>query len=228
MTLWLATTNVHKIKEIKSFFKDTSDLQFLDLSDIKKFITNRNYISPEETGDSFKENASIKSAGLLKFLKNSASTLPKPLWIVGEDSGLEVKALNGKPGVHSARYSGPEATDQKNNRLLLKNLLEQTNRTARYVCTLSCRPLEKGLKELSLFKKKELIFEGFCSGSIALKERGQGGFGYDPLFIPQGETKTFGELSPQFKETISHRTHALKQLAIHLLSENVTDTQKSR
>ena len=222
MTLWLATTNSHKIKEIKSFFKDNTSIQFLNLSDIKKIVTNKTYIPLEETGDSFRENASIKSTGLLKFLENSTSILPKPLWIVGEDSGLEVKALKGKPGIHSARYSGPGATDQKNNQLLLKNLLEQTNRTARYVCALSCRPFKESFKG----SLKEFVFEGFCSGSIALEERGQGGFGYDPLFIPQGETKTFGELSPQFKEAISHRTRALKQLATHLSSENFTDIQK--
>ena len=210
MTLWLATTNVHKIKEIKSFFKDTPVIQFLDLSDIKNFVTNKTYTPPEETGDSFRKNASLKSAGLLEFLKNADSPLPKPLWILGEDSGLEVKVLKGQPGVHSARYSGPQATDQKNNQLLLKNLSGQTNRAARYVCVLSCQPLEKNSKKLSPFKK-EFLFEGFCSGSIASEKRGFSGFGYDPLFIPQGETKTLGELSPQFKETISHRIQALKK-----------------
>ena len=213
MTLWLATTNAHKIREIKSFFKDTPALQVLDLSDIKSFVTNRAYTPPEETGNSFRKNASIKSAGLLSFLKDSDFPLPKPLWIVGEDSGLEVKALNEEPGVHSARYSGPQTTNQKNNKLLLKNLLEQTDRRARYVCVLSCRPFEENFKESPSLNEKEFVFKGFCSGSIALEEKGRGGFGYDPLFIPQGETKTFGELSPQFKESISHRIQALKQFA---------------
>ena len=91
MTLWLATTNTHKIKEIKSFFKDTPAIKFLDLSD----INCKNYTPPEETGNTFKENARIKSAGVLKFLKDSKLSLPKPLWILGEDSGLEVKVLMG-------------------------------------------------------------------------------------------------------------------------------------
>ena len=208
MTLWLATTNTHKIKEIKSFFKDTPAIKFLDLSD----INCKNYTPPEETGNTFKENARIKSAGVLKFLKDSKLSLPKPLWILGEDSGLEVKVLNGKPGIYSARYSGPQATDQKNNQLLLKNLLGKTDRIARYVCVLSCRPFTKNSQELSSSETKEFVFEGFCHGSIAFEERGVNGFGYDPLFIPQGETKTFGELSPQFKESISHRIQALKKL----------------
>lgn len=222
MTLWLATTNIHKIKEIKSFFKDTSAIRFLGLSDIKKFATGKTYIPPEETGDSFKENARIKSAGLLEFLKNKSLPLPQPLWIVGEDSGLEVKALKGQPGVYSARYSGPQATDQKNNQLLLKNLFGQTDRAARYVCVLSCRPLEENFKKPLSSKKKEFVFEGFCSGSIASEERGSSGFGYDPLFIPKGETKTFGELPPRFKENISHRIQALKKFAAYLSSENFT------
>ena len=209
MTLWLATTNSHKIKEIKSFFKNTPAIQFLDLSD----INCKNYTPPEETGNTFKENAGIKSAGLLKFLKDSKLSLQKPCWIVGEDSGLEVKVLNGKPGIYSARYSGPQATDQKNNQLLLKNLLRQTDRTACYTCALSCRPFTESFQESSFSETKEFIFEGFCHGSMASEERGVNGFGYDPLFIPRGETKTFGELSPQFKERISHRIQALKQLA---------------
>ncbi|MCY4512769.1 MAG: RdgB/HAM1 family non-canonical purine NTP pyrophosphatase [Bdellovibrionales bacterium] len=209
MTLWLATTNTHKTKEIKSFFKNTPTLRFLDLSD----INCKNYIPPEETGSTFKENAGIKSAGLLKFLKDSNLSLPKPLWIVGEDSGLEVKVLKGKPGIYSARYSGPQATDQKNNQLLLKNLLGKTDRIARYVCVFSCQPLTENSQELSSSETKEFIFEGFCHGSITVEEKGVNGFGYDPLFIPQGETKTFGELSHQFKESISHRIQALKKLA---------------
>ena len=209
MTLWLATTNSHKIREIKSFFKNLSAIRFLDLTDLKRFVKNTAYIPPEETGISFKENAGIKSFNLLKFLRKSVSTLPNPLWIMGEDSGLEVKALKGKPGIHSARYSGPQATDQKNNQLLLKNLSGQTDRRARYVCVLSCRPFKESSSDLS---KEEFVFEGFCPGSIALEEKGQDGFGYDPLFIPEGETKTFGELSSQFKENTSHRTQALKQL----------------
>ena len=77
---------------------------------------------------------------------------------------------------------------------------------------LSCRPFTKNSQELSSSETKEFVFEGFCHGSIAFEERGVNGFGYDPLFIPQGETKTFGELSPQFKESISHRIQALKKL----------------
>lgn len=214
MTLWLATTNFHKIKEIKSFFKSTPGILFLDLTDLERFVKNIPYISPEETGNSFKENAGIKSYSLIKFLKNSDSIFPYPLWIIGEDSGLEVKVLNGKPGIHSARYSGPQATDQKNNQLLLKNLSGQTDRKARYVCVLSCRPFKENA--IGLPFNEEFLFKGFCLGSIAFEEKGTNGFGYDPLFIPEGETKTFGELSSQFKERLSHRVQALKQLRQHI------------
>ena len=304
MTVWLATTNSHKVREIRSFFQSCYPVaHLLDLKDLKKFLKDsdfsglnppgqgrapgnfsantrlfgmtgkvngkalkksnqRNrvsekdqtkdpdslkYLPPEETGLSFKENARIKSSHLLTFLKDIPLKLPGPLWILGEDSGLEVIALKGRPGIYSARYSGPEATDQKNNRLLLKNLRGQENRTARYVCALSCQrlPFPDGesfsLPENRVFDKtekiglpsaktqdhkkgagkplseKEGIFEGFCHGSIALEERGGGGFGYDPVFIPRGETKTLGELPSEFKEKISHRVQALKQFTKNLM-----------
>ena len=255
MTLWLATTNSHKINEIHSFFKNTDSIRFLDLNCLKDFGP---YTPPEETGADFVENAKLKAESLFLFLNKSGTALPQPLWIVGEDSGLEVKALKGAPGIYSARYSGPQATDKKNNRLLLKELGGEKDRTARYVCALSClnvstgddsqgissekgsavrnRPgKEKAHPLLSAFRKafnrkipqKEkspaslsvtatLIFKEFCSGSIAFQERGAGGFGYDPLFIPKGETKTLGELPPRFKEKISHRAKALALFSARL------------
>ena len=116
---------------------------------------------------------------------------------MGEDSGLEVKALKGKPGIHSARYSGHQATDQKNNHLLLKNLSGQTDRRARYVCVLSCRPFKENYLNLP---KEEFVFEGFCPGSIALEEKGQGDFGYDPLFIPKEKQKPLENFHPNLKK----------------------------
>lgn len=196
MTFWLATTNRHKIKEIWSFFKNQKSISFKSLKDLSS------YIPPEETGSSFLENAEIKANHLLSVLKASSFSLETNTWILGEDSGLEVQALKGEPGIYSARYAGLNADDKKNNQLLLQNLKNQKERQAQYVCAIVC---------LSADKQKH-SFQGFCSGSLAFAERGQNGFGYDPLFIPTGQSQTLGELPAEFKEKISHRTLALKQL----------------
>ena len=244
MIFWLATTNSHKVKEIKDFFENSPDLlsglplglppglppgllpglraAFSDLI-IKTPVNLKNYRAPEETGRSFQENAGIKSRHLLSLLKNSPAENSGPksgdpenktisktdIWILGEDSGLEAKALKGAPGIRSARYSGPQATDHKNNLLLLENLKEEVSREARYVCAIS---------RVSALSGEERVFQGFCEGSIAFEERGKNGFGYDPLFIPQGESQTLGELPAEFKREISHRAKALRQLAESFLS----------
>ncbi len=130
LIFWLATTNSHKIKEIESFFKNQPSLIFKSLKDLK------NYTPPEETGNSFKENAEIKSFQLLTFLNQKDNPLNKEIWILGEDSGLEVEALNKAPGIFSARYGGEQTTDQKNNQLLLHNLKGKKSRKAQYICAL--------------------------------------------------------------------------------------------
>ncbi len=196
ITFWIATTNPHKIKEIKSFFKNQTSLSFKNLKDLK------GYTPPEETGSSFKENAEIKSLQLLTFLNHKNIPLNKNIWILGEDSGLEVESLNKAPGIFSARYGGQQTTDQKNNQLLLHNLKDKKSRLAQYVCAISCLS-PNGTK---------LAFQGLCKGSIGFKEKGGNGFGYDPLFIPEGEIHTLGELAPEFKEKISHRIQAIKKL----------------
>ena len=200
MLLYLATTNSHKIKEIQLFLKNSS-LTLCHLGDFK------NYSPPKETGTSFKENALIKSQSFLTFLKSSA-TKPslKQAWVIGEDSGLSVTSLKGAPGVFSARYS-PQGTDKENNTLLLKNLKGKTGREAHYTCVISC-----------LSEQQSLFFEGELKGHINDKEKGENGFGYDPLFIPEGETKTLGELPSHFKNQVSHRSQALKQLILYLNS----------
>ena len=208
MQLYLATTNNNKIKEIKDFLRSLKDFlntpQILKTSlSIKSLKDLENYNSIKETGLSFKENASLKSRNLLNNLIKR-NLLVNPLGVLGEDSGLEVESLSGAPGIYSARYSGSEANDKQNNRLLLQSLKNQNNRKARYVCALSFISVRES-------KITENIFEDYCHGTIAHKERGKGGFGYDPLFIPKGQTKTFAELSFQFKQRISHRKKALKQ-----------------
>jgi len=200
MTIWLATTNIHKIKEIKSLFKDHISVSFKSIS------TYPNYTIPKETGQSFAENAKIKSLQLLHFLKQQSISLNKNIWILGEDSGLEVEALNQAPGIFSARYGGLHATDHQNNQLLLKNLKNKQSRKARYVCVLSCLCTHK----------QDLLLTGICKGSIAFQEKGRNGFGYDSLFIPEGETRTLGQCAPHIKEQISHRSQALNQFKKYL------------
>lgn len=212
MTLYLATTNSNKIKEIKEILQKLFEVKkensvfkiqtLKGLFDIKSLESLENYSPPEEKGLSFKDNALIKSECLLNYLRNR-EMLESFSCILAEDSGLEVDCLNGAPGVYSARYSGLESNDEKNNKLLLKNLRGQNNRSARYVCVLSfllCRQKEV----------KSHIFSAVCEGAIAKEEKAKGGFGYDPLFIPDGETKTFAELPKEFKQSISHRRKALE------------------
>lgn len=122
---------------------------------------------------------------------------------LADDTGLEVEALGGQPGVHSARFAGPQATDAENRAHLLRLLEGVTNRRARFRTVLAFAPDAQTLH----------LFEGVCSGYILEAERGQGGFGYDPLFVPEGYTQTFAELSLEEKNQISHRGQALRAFA---------------
>ena len=211
--LWIATTNHNKIKEIKNiihlfyknYSKGTELSKFLFLKSTKDL---KNYSPPEETGVYFTDNAKIKSRHLLNNLMEQR-TLTQPLGILSEDSGLEVESLNGAPGIYSARYSGPQATDRENNKLLLKKLENQTNRRARYTCALSFLFIEEE-------RESSKLFEAHCEGQIAHQEKGYGGFGYDSLFIPRGQTQTFATLPPDFKQKLSHRRKALEQCLEHM------------
>jgi XTP/dITP diphosphohydrolase len=149
-----------------------------------------------ETGKTFAENAALKAAEQARHLRR---------WVLGEDSGLTVDALDGAPGVFSARYSGPSATDASNNRLLLERLarIPREERTARYVCHLV-------LADPSGTVRAEK--EAYCSGRIALEPQGSHGFGYDPLFEVVEYHRTFGVLGPVVKACLSHRARAARQL----------------
>lgn len=210
MKLYLATTNKNKIKEIRDFVS----LYFESLSTLKPalppvFIEGldsfSDYKPPEETGRSFLENADIKSRHFKEYLKKKPALREDFFGILAEDSGLEVRSLKGAPGVFSARYAGLDASDKQNNEKILKNLQGEKNREARYVCALS---------SVFIQKKKRMAketFQAFCKGKISRQEKGQGGFGYDPLFIPEGQSQTFAELPPSFKSSLSHRRKALEQ-----------------
>lgn len=146
---------------------------------------------PEETGATFEDNASLKAAYYSRFTDQLVMT---------DDSGLEVDALAGMPGVHSARFAGPSATDAGNNELLLEKLRGKFNRTARYVCV------------IAVAKAGEVIgrFRGEVEGEITEDYRGNNGFGYDPLFYYPPFGCTLGEAAPEQKKAVSHRGKALK------------------
>jgi len=179
--LILATHNANKVREIREILPDW-EIAAEDSS-------------AEETEKTFIGNALLKARAL------------KPLhpgaWILADDSGLEVFALGGAPGVLSARYAGEDGNTPKNNALLLKNLEGVADRRAQFTCAIA----------LIAPDGTEHTVEGHCPGTILTAPAGAGGFGYDPLFVPDGHTKTFAELSPTEKNAISHRGRALAAAA---------------
>ena len=186
--LVVATKNRGKLREIKELLKDC-DLDITSLADYPN--------APEiaEDGKTFGQNALKKAATIALYTKKLT---------LGEDSGIEVKALNNEPGIHSARFSGANATDKKNNAKLLRSLRDVPfkRRQARYRC---CAALvdSNGIID---------IVNGQCSGLITRHARGKNGFGYDPYFLIARHDKTFGELDPAIKAKISHRARALKKV----------------
>ena len=156
----------------------------------------------EETGASFAANAALKATLQAKQLG---------AWVLGEDSGLVVDALDGAPGIYSARFSGPGATDAKNNAELLRRMaaIPLERRTAHYVCHAALADPQGVVRAES---------EDYCQGRILLAESGAGGFGYDPLFEIVEYHLTFGELSPAVKTVLSHRARAIRAIIPQLLS----------
>lgn len=188
--LLLATSNPGKLGEIKRLLPDLP-VTLRTLADFPGVT------EPEEDGHTFAENA------LLKARYYSAAT---GLFTLSDDSGLEVDALGGAPGVHSARFGGRQATYSERMALLLAELsgVGQTDRGARFVCVVALADPAAGASHL---------FTGKCEGRIAPAPRGDGGFGYDPIFVPEGHGRTFGELAPAVKQQISHRARALNRAA---------------
>lgn len=188
MELWIATGNAGKLKEFELQLREIPDLRLRSQGEMPGF-------SPRpEDGKTFLDNARIKT-------KTLKSVRAKD-WVLGEDSGLEVPGLGGLPGIHSARYAGPKASDSENIAKLLKmmQIRSVTDRSARFVCSMVVYTPEG----------QEWLFTGEMKGSIAKAPAGQLGFGYDPVFVPEGETKTLAELGPGFKVRLSHRSQALK------------------
>ncbi|MBN9379106.1 MAG: non-canonical purine NTP pyrophosphatase, RdgB/HAM1 family [Chlamydiales bacterium 38-26] len=192
MELVLASSNVHKIRELREMLKSYKRLQHLDILSLLNFP---DYKAPPEDGATFKENVEIKAL-------DAAKKLGK--WVIADDSGLVIPALQGAPGVYSARYAGEEATDAENRQKLLKQMqgLQDIQRTGYFECWLSLASPE-GIKK---------TVSGTCEGLILEEEKGRNGFGYDPLFIKHDYDKTFSELDEQTKNKISHRRKALEKL----------------
>jgi XTP/dITP diphosphohydrolase len=206
MELLLATRNTHKTRE----FSELLGNEFT-ISDLSGETT-----APiEETGSTFAENAILKAVAASQRRQSSrAADRPafaelrrgKHLLVVADDSGLEVDALDGAPGIFSARYAGANATDEENVRELLRELAQHSQRSARFRCV------------VALARDGELLgtFEGSVEGVIVDLARGVGGFGYDPVFRPNGFDKTFAELTAAEKNRISHRAQAARKLAAFL------------
>ena len=193
--LVVATKNKKKFTEIKELLKDTS-------LKIKSLLDFPNAPRIKETGKTFKENA-VKKALVIACYTGSLT--------LGEDSGLQVKALGGRPGVYSSRFSGAKKDDVLNNKKVLRLMgrLPLTKRKARYVCS------------VALADKNGVIAikEGTCYGKIDFAPKGTNGFGYDPIFIVRGFKKTFGQLSSATKHRLSHRGRALKKIKKDILAQ---------
>lgn len=160
-----------------------------------------------EDGNSFAENAIIKSSTTARWLAKRGIEAT----VLADDSGLEVFSLAGAPGIYSARYSGIHGADESNNTLLLKNLAGITNRKARYFCALAYQTITRNADGEFVVSEPQ-IFEGECRGSINYAPVGDMGFGYDPLFVPDGEARTFAQMELEEKKAISHRGNAIRAL----------------
>ncbi|NJM36381.1 MAG: RdgB/HAM1 family non-canonical purine NTP pyrophosphatase [Akkermansiaceae bacterium] len=187
--LILATRNAHKTAEIRAMIGDRFEVlnatAFPDFPEI------------EETGTTFLENAQLKAEGISCHIDG---------WVLSDDSGLEVDALDGAPGVWSSSYGGEEGNHAKNNARLLLEMAQETERAARFRCTMV---LARG-------GKAQAHFSGTVEGRLVEKLNGTNGFGYDPLFIPNGFDLTFGELGDEIKNSLSHRSRALGQVVAYL------------
>jgi len=187
--LLIASTNKGKIKEVRAQLKNF-DFEIIGLDDFPELM------NIEEDGETFAENA-LKKARV--------SAQKTNLITLADDSGLEVDYLDGRPGIYSARFSGENATDEENNKKLLKELegVEKEERTARFRCVMAIYDPRNDFYKTA---------DGSCEGRILKSPRGENGFGYDPLFYVEKKGKTMAELSSEIKNKISHRANALEKM----------------
>lgn len=189
MKLYFATNNIHKLKEVQEVVGDSFQIESMRSLGINEDI-------PEDQ-QTLEGNALQKARFLYDRTRESC---------FADDTGLEVDALNGAPGVYSARYAGDAKNSFDNMALLLKNMSGKQNRKARFRTVIAL-----------ILDGKEYLFEGIVNGTIAEEPRGTAGFGYDPLFVPDGYSTTFAEMDSEAKNAISHRGRAVEKLAAFLL-----------
>jgi XTP/dITP diphosphohydrolase len=183
--LIVATRNAHKTAEIRAMIGDRFEV--LDVTSFPECP------EIEETGTTFLENARLKAEGISRVL---------PGWVLSDDSGLEVDALGGAPGVWSSSYGGEEGNHAKNNARLLEAMAGKPDRRARFRCTMV----------LARDGQEAAHVSGTVEGTLLEQASGGGGFGYDPLFVPEGHTQSFAELGEAVKNQFSHRARALQQV----------------
>ena len=189
MRLCFASNNKHKLEEIKNVLG--RNINIVSLADIKC------YEELPETRNTLEGNSLQKAEYVFQHYNTPC---------FADDTGLEVDALNGAPGVYSARYAGEQRSSEDNIALLLQNLKNDTNRKAQFRTVITLLGVEE----------KPLYFEGIIRGEIITEKRGTSGFGYDPIFIPEGQTKTFAEMSMDEKNQLSHRAIAVRKLGAYL------------
>ena len=185
MKLYFATNNFHKVAEVQKIL--IGDFEILSLKDLG------NIIEIPETGDTLEENSRLK----VRYLYDTYG-----LDCFADDTGLEVEALSGAPGVHSARYAGTPGDDRKNVDMLLENLKNTADRNARFRTVITL-----------ITDGREKQFKGVVNGKIINERRGNSGFGYDPVFVPNGYVTTFAEMSAEEKNRISHRGISIRKFA---------------
>jgi XTP/dITP diphosphohydrolase len=186
-----ATNNEHKVTEIQSAIGDKLEIISLKAAGID--------IDIPEPHDTLEANATEKSSTIHKLTGGN---------VFSEDTGLEVEALDGEPGVHTAYYGGEERSAEKNNAKVLQKLGDNPNRKARFRTIISL-----------IYNNTEYLFEGVSEGNIATGPAGTQGFGYDPIFIPNGETRSFGQMTLEEKNRYSHRRKAADQLVTFLQTQ---------
>jgi len=208
MKLFLATGNAHKVRELRELVAElgtdasvSSPPQNLEIEIYSAAALGGMPHVIEDKG-TFEGNARKKARALAALLSSVVSSDESDTWALADDSGLCVDALGGAPGVESAYYAGPQADDAANLAKLVEVMRDvpPSQRGAHYVCVLV----------LAAADGREHVFRGECQGTLAIEPRGQGGFGYDPLFIPNGFDKTFGELPASVKHSVSHRNEACR------------------
>lgn len=191
MKLVFATNNKHKLQEVRDIVGDR--VEVLSLADIDC------HDDIPETADTLQGNALIKARHIYE---------KYGLDCFADDTGLEVEAIDGAPGVYSARYAGEECDSEANMRKLLENLTGKTNRNAQFRTVIAL-----------IINGEEMLFNGIVKGTIATEKKGDSGFGYDPVFVPEGYSESFAQMSGEMKNSMSHRFRATRQLA-DFLNEN--------